>query len=399
MIIREKYLNDIRPYYDTNLIKVIVGVRRSGKSILIKQIVEEIKLKSINIIYLDFDDFKNNYLNNSQKLYDFILEKISKNSEKFYLFFDEIQKIDEWEKVVNSLKSTENVSIFITGSNSKLLSGELTTLLSGRYISFKIQPFSFIEASMYCKELNKNLKIIDYIKWGSFPQIFELGSEKEYQTYLTNLYESIVIKDIINRNPRCDISLLERITNYILSASAKVISSNSIVKYLKSQNINKSQATIYKYISYVKNGYIIDECKKFNHKLKRYLNFYEKYYSIDVGLVTLISKNTKIDIGYNLETIIYNELIYRGYDVFTYDINNKEIDFFVSKNTKKYYIQVAYTVIEEKTFNREIEPFRHVDNLYQKILITNDDFDFSIGTIKHIKLIDFLNCNDIEELL
>ena len=317
MIKREKYLKNIRGFYDQDLIKVITGIRRSGKSTLLKQIIDELKDSGVNkekIIYINFEDIEMSFIKNDMDLNDYIKKQI-KDDEKYYLFFDEIQNVIDWEKAVNSFKATKNVSIFITGSNSNLLSGELATLLSGRYVSFKIQPFSFREV---CElkgiedkdEIEKAFE--DYMKWGGMPQRFYFNDEQETKNYLMDLYDSIVVKDIISRYKVKDVELLNKILEYLMSTPAQQFSVTNIVNYLKNENRNCSNETLYNYLSYITNSFIMNKAKRYDIKGKRVLSTNDKYYLTDLGLGQVKSSIKTKGKGSVLENIVYNDLINRG---------------------------------------------------------------------------------------
>ena len=341
MIKREEYLKKIRGFYDQDLIKVITGIRRSGKSTLLKQIIDELKDKGVNqerIIYINFEDIEMSFIKNDIDLNSYIKKKI-KDDEKYYLFFDEIQNVIDWEKAVNSFKATKNVSIFITGSNSNLLSGELATLLAGRYVSFKIQPFSFKEVCEL-KGIEEKEKIEkafeDYMKWGGMPQRFYFNDEQETKNYLMDLYDSIVVKDIISRYKVKDVELLNKILEYLMSTPAQQFSVTNIVNYLKSESRNCSNETLYNYLSYITNSFIMNKAKRYDIKGKRVLNTNDKYYLTDLGLGQVKSSIKAKGKGSVLENIVYNELINRGYEVLVGKSDSLEIDFIAHILMKRY---------------------------------------------------------------
>ena len=330
MIKREEYLKKIRGFYDQDLIKVITGIRRSGKSTLLKQIIDELKNSGIDeekIIYINFEDIDMSFIKNDKDLNEYIKKQIKKEG-KYYLFFDEIQNIINWEKAVNSFKATKNVSIFITGSNSNLLSGELATLLAGRYVSFKIQPFSFKEVCEL-KQL-KNSEDIEkefenYLKWGGMPQRFYFKDEFEIKNYLMDLFDSIVIKDIVSRYKVKDVDLLNNILEYLMSTPAQQFSITNIVNYLKNENRNCSNETLYNYLSYITNSFIMNKAKRYDIKGKKVLSTNDKYYLTDFGLGQVKSSNKIKGRGSVLENVVYNELIKRGYEVFVGKSDSSEI--------------------------------------------------------------------------
>lgn len=395
MIKREKYLKRIRGFYDQDLIKVITGIRRAGKSTLLKQIINELKdsgVSSKQIIYINFEDIEMSFIKDCMDLNEYIKKQI-KNDEKYYLFFDEIQNIINWEKAINSFKATKNVSIFITGSNSNLLSGELATLLSGRYVSFKIQPFSFKEVCELKnikskEEIEKEFE--DYIKWGGMPQRFYFKTEQETKNYLIDLYDSIVVKDIISRYKIKDIELLNKVLEYLMSTPAQQFSVTNIVNYLKSQNRNCSNETIYNYLSYITSSFIISKAKRYDLKGKRLLSTNDKYYLTDLGLGQVKSSNKTKGKGSVLENIVYNELIDRGYEVLVGKTDTSEIDFIATYFDKKIYIQVAYILADDSVIEREFGAYKGIEDNYPKYVLTMDKFDFSQNGIIHKNLIDWL---------
>lgn len=388
MIYREHYINPVREFYDSDLIKIITGIRRSGKSVILEQIRNEIKQKTDNLIYLNFEDKRIlTNISNSNKLINYI--ENNRKSGKCYVFLDEIQMIENWQEACKTLRLYDN-SIFITGSNSKLLSKEFTKELSGRYVAFKIRPFVYKEILKYTKELNKECSITDYLVWGGFPKRFEFNTEEATIRYLSDLDDTIVINDLINRYKIRKENLFKSLVNYILRSNSRIISAKSIYNYIKGKNENCSINTIIKYLNYLEEAYIIESVKQYSTKTKSELSYYVKIYDTDVSFNSIRCMDNRYDLTHNLENIVYNELIYMGYNVNVFNNNGKEIDFLAQKNNKKYFVQVAYSVAEEKTYNREFSAFANIDNLSQKILITNDDIDYSTSVVKHIKLKDFL---------
>ena len=389
MIKREHYLKQIREFYDSDLIKIITGIRRCGKSVVLEQIMTEIKKKSKNIIYLNFEDKRNfNTINTSDLLIQYV-DKHKDNKSKCYIFLDEIQTLDNWQDACKTLR-LDNNSLFITGSNSKLLSKEFTKELSGRYVSFQIRPFVYKEINEYMKELKKECSITDYLIWGGFPKRFEFSSTDAQIKYLNDLDNTIVINDLINRYKIKKVALFKSFVNYVLRSNSRIFSAKSIHDYIKDKNESCSINTIMKYLNYLEEAYIIERVKQYSSKVNRELNYYYKIYNEDVSFNSLRCIDNHYDISHNLENIVYNELIYMGYDLKVFINNGKEIDFIASKNNKTYYIQVAYTLSEDKTYNREFKAFNNLDNINKKIIITNDDLDYSTSLIEHIKLKDFL---------
>lgn len=394
MIKREHYLKRIRGFYDSDLIKIITGIRRCGKSIILEQIMNEIKEKTDNIIYLNFEDERIiSNISNCEQLLDYVDN--NRKSGLCYVFFDEIQEVTDWQKACKTLR-LHNTSVFITGSNSKILSKEFTKEFSGRYVSFRIRPFVYKEMLNYSKETGNDYTITDYLIWGGFPKLLEFSSKEDRLIYLNDIYSSIVNKDLIVRFNIKNTELFKKITNYILRSNARIFSSRSIESYLKSEQVDGSINTIIKYVSYLEEAYIIDRIKPFSTATKKELAYYFKIYDSDVAFNSILCIDNRYDISHNLENIVYNELIYMGYEVNVFNNNNKEIDFVAFKDNKKYYIQVAYSVAEDKAYEREFRAFNNIDNNSKKILITNDEIDYSTSVIEHIKLKDFLLMNSLD---
>ena len=396
MIIREIYLSKIRPFYDQDLIKVIMGIRRCGKSILLLQIIEELKEKGIEekqIIYINFENEDYNFIKNDIDLHNYIKEKII-NKEKYYLFFDEIQNVKGWEKAINSFKASKNVSIFITGSNSDLLSGELATHLAGRYVSFKIYPLTFSEVCTL-----KNIKekkdieeaFDDYITWGGMPQRFILTDEMQTKTYLSDVYDSIVVKDIITRFKIQDLDLFNRIVEYIVTTPSQNFSADSLSNFFANKdNREVSKATLYNYLEYMTKAMLINKADRYDIRGKRILSGKYKYYLTDLGLGQIKNIGKRQQLGAYLENIVYNELISRGYDVKIGNLEKAEIDFIATRFKEKLYIQVAYILADDNVINREFGAYKDIEDNYPKYVLTMDKHDFSQEGIIHKNVIDWL---------
>lgn len=389
MIKREHYLRQIRPFYESNLIKIITGIRRCGKSVIMDQIENELRQDGKKTLKLNFEDRAvSASINTVDALIDYVTQHLGK--EKLYVFLDEVQTIEHWNVACRTLR-LKNVSLFITGSNSKLLSKEFTKELSGRYVAFRIRPFVFAEIQEYAKELKQNYSIADYLVFGGFPQAIEFPTKEARLRYLNDLDDTIVINDILNRYKIRKDHLFRRLVNYVMISNARIFSANSVQKVLKGQGIDCSLNTIVKYLSYLEEAYVISPIRQYSPKAKRELKYYQKLYIEDVSFNSIRQTDDHWDITHNLENIVFNELLYRGFSLFVYKVDSQEIDFLAEKNNRQYLIQVAYSIAEESTYKREFALFNKLDQSREKIIITNDDFDFSTSVVRHIKLKEFLS--------
>lgn len=387
MIIRETWLKKIRPFYENELIKVLIGIRRCGKSVILKQIANEIEADDAHKIFINFEDLEFNALQDELALYNYVKALIT-DEKKYYLFFDEIQNVQNFEKAINSFRLL-NTSIFITGSNAKLLSGELATLLSGRYVSFKILPFTFTEAVEIQGIANPDEKtLMDYIQWGGMPQRFTVKHDDELKIFLSDLYDSIVLKDVVTRYKIQNIALLNKIIDYLSINTSQIFSGTSIASFLKSEKRDCSKESLYNYLTFITNSCIVNKISRYDIQGKRILSTLEKYYLTDVGLARIHS--TKIDLGASLENIVYNELISRGYEVHIGILRNAEIDFIAQRGNQKEYFQVCYLLASEETIKREFGAFNSVKDNYPKYILSLDKFDFSQDGIIHKNIIDWL---------
>ncbi len=393
MVIREHYLKQIRPFYDSDLIKIITGIRRCGKSVILEQVQDEIKAAGKSCLFLDFDLKPiRNLIPDADSLIDYVDKYI--NKEKLYVFLDEIQNVKEWNEACRTLR-LKNCSVFISGSNSKLLSKEFTKELSGRYISFRVRPFVYKEILEYAEQNNKEYSISDYLVWGGFPAALAQDDVAAKRRYLTDLNDTIVYNDLENRYKIRKKEEFERIVDYILISNARVFSAKSISDYMKGKNISVSVPTAIKYLGYLKEAYVIADVALYSPKAKTKLNYYYKLYDEDVSMNSIRVYGTRYDLTHNLENIVLNELLFMGYEVTVYDNKGREIDFKAEKDGKTYLIQVAYSVAEDKAYEREFSAFSKIDNSIKKIIITNDDIDYSTSTVYHYKLKDFLMMDEL----
>ena len=394
---RTKYLDLIRRFYDSSLIKVLTGIRRCGKSVLLSQIKEEIKetynIDEDHIISINFEDVSFTNLRNYIKLNNFIIKKI-KDKNKYYIFLDEIQNVRNFEKTLASLKATQNVSIFVTGSNSKLLSGRLSSLLVGRCKEFKILPFSYTEFLQYYKENNLPLPLQplnNYIRLGGMPQRFDYDNEDDIKNYLISLFNGIINKDICNSRSNFNKENFTTLAKYIISNATKEFSATSISDYFnKMNNGNISRENIYRYLEKLEQACLISRVKRVDIASKRTLRLIEKHFVIDNGFYLACSQSNNILISHALENLIYNELIYRGYEIKIGKTYKGEIDFVVTKNNTKCFIQVAYLLSDESIIKREFSAFSSIKDSAPKYVFSLDQFDMSQDGIKHINIEDFL---------
>ena len=392
MIIRERYIEKIRPFYESDLVKVIVGIRRCGKSVILNQIMDEISKKTDNIIYLNFEKTADwMKASNAEQLVAYVGEH--RKAGKCYLFFDEIQELSGWEMAIKDFRLGNN-SVFITGSNSKLLSHDITTRLSGRYVKFQVRPFIYSEIAECLKEYGREASINDYLIWGGFPGRFALDSIEAQKAYLSDLEETIIYKDLVKRYRIRKDAIFKKIVNFVLCNNSRIFSSRSIARYVNAECGPISLNTVMKFIGYLKEAYIIDDVPQYSTKSKRELAYYQKLYDADVCFNSLSKDDNRFDLDHNLENIVYNELLYRGYKLRVYDNNGKEIDFRAVKDGKEYFIQVAYSLVGQKAYEREFSAFEGLSSLSKMIIISNDENDYSTSSVKHIRLRDFLAMED-----
>ena len=404
MLKRDEYIKQIVPFIDKDVIKVLTGIRRSGKSVMLKLLMEELKNRGINenqFIYINFENLKYRNLKNYEKLYDFILNKVDDKYKSYYIFLDEIQEVEEWERCVNSLRVDEELrfDIYITGSNAKLLSGELSTYLAGRYVEFVVYPFSFKEFFEIIQEKNQEIKVKEafqkYVKFGGMPFLHNLDYNFEVSMqYLQDLYASIILKDITQRNNIRDTDLLERIINYIVMNIGNTFSATSISKFFKSENRKVATETILNYIKACEEAFLVYRVARNDLLGKKILNVNEKYYIADHGIREAIMENNQKNINQVLENIVYFEMLRRGYNIKIGKVDNFEVDFVCKKNDETIYIQVSYLLASEDTKEREFSVLENIKDNYPKYVLSMDEFDMSRNGIKHVNLIEFLTKED-----
>ena len=394
---RERYLAKIRPFYGVDLIKVLTGVRRCGKSILLQQIEEEFVNTGFcadHIIKINFEDLTFEKIRSAEKLNQYVLDLI-KDKERYLIFLDEIQHVNNFEKVLASFRATLNCDIFITGSNSKLLSGRLASLLVGRCIEFKIMPFSFAESFEYITTIGKRISpdefIMDYINWGGFPLRFSFNKESDIKRYLEQTYNGILDKDIITERSKINRQNFERVASYVMANAGKDFSCINITKYFATQNEDVlDKKIVYRYLEKMDKACLIDRVKRFNIVGKQSMSYIERQYAVDTGFRMINTNLVNFEDTFFLENIIYNELISRDYEVFTGKTYKGEIDFVAINGRKKCFIQVAYYLASKDTIDREFGAFKNISDASPKYVLSLDRFDFSRDGIAHLNIVDFL---------
>lgn len=398
-IIRENYLKKIRPFYDSNYIKVITGIRRCGKSILMSQIIDEIKKQGIDdkhIIVIDLEGKSGKGLTTRTKL-EKKLDQLIKDNKKYYIFIDEVQHITKFEIAIASVRVSYNCSIFVTGSNSKMLKGKLQDRLTGRAKEFPMGPFSYSEAVKF-KKIN-NLEIgeedfYDYLKWGGMPQRYEEIDEQGLVAYFQSLYKSIIEKDVYGTHKKINRTMFENVASYIMMTSGRKFSATSIAKFL-THSVNevelKSTArTVSNYEKYIEECFLLSECKPYYISGKVALNGMKKLYAVDLGLRNSFSNAIDTDDSFGLENLVYQELKARGYEVKIGTLRSGEIDFVAIKGKKKCFIQIAYLLDKQSTIEREYGAFNNVKDASPKYVMSLDKHDSSRNGITHLNIIDFL---------
>lgn len=392
-IYREEYMNKLESYKDKKIIKVLTGIRRCGKSTILNEFRNKLIKSGVskkNIISINFDDNSNKELLNSQKLHDYILNKTDEST-KNYIFLDEIQNVPEFEKCVDSLFLRDYLDIYMTGSNSYMLSGELATFLTGRYIQIHVLPLSFKEYLSYYGENDELKKYNEYVMYGGFPYLINLEKTNEKLDYLDSIYNTVIMKDVINRKKVNDVLILESICRFLFDNVGSNVSTKKISDTLASNGRKNSVHTIEEYLNSLIESYIIYKVNRFDIKGKQLLKTQEKYYLSDLGLRTyLLGKNYNKDLGHILENIIFLELKRRGYRIYIGKNDVNEVDFIVETEDDYMYIQVALSVRDEQTLERELKPLETISDHYKKYIITLDYDTNNYNGIKQISAIDFL---------
>ena len=398
MIKRELYMSRIRPFIGNELIKVMTGIRRSGKSIMLELIKEELKLAGIQekqFISYNFEDIRHASLRTAISLHEDITKKVSEQKGKVYFFFDEIQEVENWEKCINSLRVEMDCDIYITGSNAKLLSGELATYLGGRYVEFTIYPFSFLEfLEIYTAIHPKTAKeecFQKYLILGGMPYLGNLRYEENpCRMYLEDLFNSVQFKDIVQRNNVRDVDLLSRIMNYVMTNVGTTFSASSLSKFFKNERRSVAVETILNYIKYCTEAFLIYQVKRKDLQGKQILASNEKYYIVDHGIREAVLGGNTRDINLVLENIVYLELLRRGYTVTVGKMGEREVDFVCERQGEKLYIQVTYLLATEETIAREFGAYKGIEDNYAKYVVSLDEVDRSRDGIRHLNIREFL---------
>lgn len=395
---RQIYLDKVVPFIDTNLIKVFTGSRRAGKSVMMQLVQEELVQRGVDksqILSLNFESRIDGEAIRGEYVWKSVKEEADKIKRRIYLFFDEVQELEGWEKLVNSIQIDFDVDIYITGSNAKLLSSELSTYLSGRYVEIKIYPFSFKEVVQMSEENNmpvdKRQLFRDYVVKGGYPVLYNYQmTHADEMLYLNDLFNSIILKDVAQRNNIRDVALFKQIVVFIMSNVGNLFSATSVMKYLKSEGRKISTETLYNYMDFCKTVYLVNMIQRQNLIGKELLAAQNKIYLTDHGLRQAIYGNNQRDINQILENIVCVELQRRGYEVTIGCVGTKEVDFCAVRNGETIYIQVAYLLASEETIEREFGSLKAIDDNYPKYVLSLDDFDMSRDGILHKNIVEWL---------
>lgn len=395
---RDLYLNQLIKFKDKKLIKVITGLRRSGKSTLLSLFENHLITSGVDrnhIIRMNFESFEFDEITNYKELHEYINKRILDPNKRHYILLDEVQQVSSWERVINSFFVDANVDIFITGSNAYLLSSELSTLLSGRYVEIKMQPLSFKEYLEFLdsdKEMSLPEKFNQYLEYGGLPTIVELLDNPDtIGPFLEGIYNTVLMKDVIERNGVRDAALLESILKFIAANIGSIVSTKKISDYLTSSGRKTTSDTIDNYLKMLENAFIIYKANRYDLKGKMFLKTLEKYYIVDIGIRNRLIGLRNTDYGHVLENIVYLELLRRGYEVSIGKIGSLEVDFVASKPNEKIYYQVSATIMDEKTRERELRPLESISDNYPKYILTMDQTVFNdYSGIRVKNIIDFL---------
>ncbi|NBI64377.1 ATP-binding protein [Clostridiales bacterium] len=395
VIQRVEYLNKLISFKDKQLIKIVTGIRRCGKSTLLELYRNWLKEQGVakeQIIAINFEDLDYAELTDYKKLYGYLKERLVKD-EMTYIFLDEIHHVTDFPKVVDSLYIKKNVDIYITGSNAYMLSGEIATLISGRYVQIEMLPFSFKEYMESTGSMNdRGVKYTEYLQSSSFPYTLQLkGQPDEIRDYLEGIYNTVVVKDIVDRKKITDTMMLKSILRFVFDNIGSLLSSKKIADTMTSSGRKIDVKTVEKYLEALSESYVIYQAKRYNIKGKQYLKTLEKYYVVDIGMRFMLIGSRQADAGHILENVVYLELLRRGYDVYVGKIGEFEVDFVAQNSRGTVYFQVALTVRDEKTLKRELRPLQSIRDHYPKVILTLDeDPEAQYDGIRRINARDWL---------
>jgi predicted AAA+ superfamily ATPase len=394
MIKRERYLSRIRNSYASELIKVITGVHRCGKSVLLSQIIEELREAGVDdsqIISLNFEDYDNQEYTDPENLHNYI-KSLATAKEKYYLFFDEVQYVRDFERVINSFRVKFDCSIFVTGSNGKLLSGDFATVLSGRFIELKMMPLVFSEYLELTKGNREDSRRLfnAFVADGGMPYIYNTESELERKLYIHDLYNSIILRDIVQRYEVKDTHLLDRIAQFFMENIGGLFSANSIAQYLKAERVSTTVDTVLSYADKLSAALLFSKVSRYDIRGKKVMSTLEKYYIADQGFLKLKKSSIEEAVGSRLENIVYNELISRGYTVYVGKTDKGEIDFVTKRYGELEYLQVTDYLSSDRVVAREFGAYDSIRDNYAKTVLSMDEIDYSRNGIKHRNIVDWL---------
>ena len=396
MVIRSDYLKKIRPFVGLDVVKVATGIRRSGKSVFMRQVRDMIASEidpNGKFVCVNLEEDENKRFLAKGALHDYVLNEAKKNApSKIYVFLDEVSEVEEWEKTVNSLRVKENIDLYITGSNSKLLSGELATYLTGRYVEIRVSPFSFREFREARPHEDTSVAFDSYLEFGGMPFLSHIGYMPEpSREYLADLYSSIMMKDIVRRHKVRDVDLLSRVIGYVMSETGHVFSAASILRYLKHEHRSASFDTVMNYLRFGEEAFLFSSAKREDLMGRRILAVDEKFYATDHAMRRAITGGSvRRDIDRTLESVVYREFLRRGYDVRIGRVKEREVDFVCERGSDRLYVQVAYLMESEETREREFSALMAVPDQYPKVVLSLDRVDFSADGIKHKYIPEFL---------
>ena len=391
MIRRDTYLSDLERLKDKRFIKVLTGVRRSGKSTLLALFQEQLITNQVSQTQIQSYNFEDlalaDYLD-YRKLYEKITDNLQADQMN-YIFLDEIQMVPEFERVLDSLFVKENVDLYVTGSNAYMLSGELAPLLSGRYVELKVYPLSFAEF-FSAMSGDKTTAFQRYLEFGGFPYVTEIPDELTYRDYISGIVNTVLIKDVLQRKQRSDATLVEQLAKYLTDSSGSLVTIKKIADTLTSMGQKTTSDTVSTYLSGFQEAYLFFRADRYDIAGKKYLSINSKYYPVDQSLRKVLLGNKRPNFGHRLEGVVYLELLRRGYHVFIGNIGEFEIDFVAQKNGVTEYYQVSLTVEDDRTYQREVRPFQSIQDNYRKILLTMDNGSYNQEGIEQLNIVEWL---------